>query len=62
MRGQHKFYYWSITVYTGPSLVILSYDIKICGGTLIIIIKKGQTKIKKKLVFKKVNLHYFGAL
>ena len=37
MIGQHKFYHWSILpVYAGLSLAILSYDVIICGGTLII--------------------------
>ena len=36
MRGQHEFYHWPITMYTGLSLVILPCDVIICGGTLII--------------------------
>ena len=37
MSGQHWFYHWSITVYTGLSLVILLYDFIICWYTLIIL-------------------------
>ena len=36
MGGQQKYYHWSITVYTGLLLAILSYDVIIFGGTLII--------------------------
>ena len=42
MRGQHKFYHWSFTVYTGLSLAILSYEVIICGGTLIIFEDRGS--------------------
>ena len=42
MRGHYKFYHRSITVYTGLSFAILSYDVIICGGTLIIFAENSE--------------------
>ena len=61
MRGQHKCYHWSITVYTVLSLDILSYDVIICEGTFIIFLLKINETAELKIYNFQMNLDKFKA-
>ena len=53
MKGQYKFYHWSITMYTGLLLVILLYDVIIWRHFTLF--HKSQNKIISKFIEKLMN-------